>query len=196
MIVILVVSIYMVIPKENFFDSLLSYFPIKNSKKVSKLLMKIQNGLGSWLIGQIILMFIIGALSYIVVVLPSLFDSTYQLHHYAIIIGILAGILEALPNIGPVITIVISVVIAWVSGAPATSTIYLFIMLVVVQELEAWVIVPTIMKKAIDLHPVLSIIGILVGFELGGPITALLSVPIIGICQIILHEVTQEWNSK
>ncbi len=194
LIITLVISVYMVAKEENFHDSLLDLFPNRYTERMSDIFMKIQSSLGSWMVGQILLMTIIGVLTYVVVLLPRLFDPTYQLYKYALILGIIAGFLEALPNIGPVLTLIIGVIIALVSGAGFPVIIYIAFAMFMTQELEAWIFVPVIMKKAIDLHPILSILGILIGFELGGPIAALLSIPIIGALQIVILELSARWK--
>jgi len=188
-IVIIVISIYMTLSEENFHDTILNIFHNNKLEKLSKIISKIQIALGSWLIGQLLLMFIMGFLSYIVVVIPRIFDSNYELYKYAIIIGIIAGVLEALPNVGPIVTLILSLLLTILSGASIPIIVYIFIIHFAIQELEAWIIVPAIMKKAIDIHPILSILGILVGFELAGPIGALISIPIIGMLQVIFNEI-------
>lgn len=194
MIITLVISVYMVAKEENFHDSLLNLFPNRYTEKLSDVFMKIQSSLGSWLVGQILLMAIIGFLTYLVVIFPRFFDPTYELYKYALILGIIAGFLEALPNIGPVLTLIIGVIIALVSGAGLPVIIYIAFAMFMTQELEAWIFVPVIMKRAIDIHPILSILGILIGFELGGPITALLSIPVIGALQIVILELSARWK--
>ncbi len=193
---VIIISAYMISNKNNVYERVLQLLPEKYEKKLNPVFTKIELSLGSWLLGQTSLMFIIGFCSYLIVMAPVLFDPNYPLAKYALVIAIIAGILEGLPNLGPSITLVLTILIAILSGAGIPAIIYIVVMFILLQQIEALVIVPAIMKKAVDLHPILSIIGVIAGFELGGPIGALLSVPIIGALQIIVFEVSKEWRKS
>jgi predicted PurR-regulated permease PerM len=53
------------------------------------------------------------------------------------------------------------------------------------------------MQKAVDLHPVVTIISLLLGFQLGGPGLAVLTLPIVLSIQVILkHLKTQPKNDE
>lgn len=193
---IVIISVYMLRNKKNIYEPLLALLPQKYEKRFNPVLTKIEASLGNWLLGQVALMAIIGVASYLIVLLPGVVDSTYPLARYALVIAIIAGLLEAVPNLGPLITLVFALLITIVSGAGLPAILYIVVTFTLLQQLEGVFIVPTIMKKAVDLHPILSIVGVLAGFQLWGPIGALLSIPIIGAAQIVLLTLLGEWKRK
>ncbi|MDR3559091.1 MAG: AI-2E family transporter, partial [Candidatus Pacebacteria bacterium] len=87
-----------------------------------------------------------------------------------------AGLLEIVPYVGPIISaipgIFIGLMISPVEGVLA------FLVYFIAQHLETNIIVPQIMKKAVGLNPVTTILAILVGFSLAGVLGALISVPV------------------
>ncbi len=125
--------------------------------------------LGNWIRGQIILMSVIGLTTFIGLVLIGV--------PYALPLALIAGLLEIVPNIGPVFSAVPAVIVAFLAfgwpAALATTILYL-----VVQQLENNLIVPRIMKASVDINPLVSILGILIGGKIFGVVGALLAVPI------------------
>jgi len=191
---IIVVSVYMVSQKRNFHDGVFKILPGSLREKWIPIINKIEVSLGSWLLSQVLLMIIIGVSTYLIIIFPGFFDSFYTLSKYALIIAIIAGLLEAVPNIGPTLTLIITLIIAIASGAGISILIYIGVCFLLLQQFEALFIVPKLMQKALNLHPIVSILGIIAGFQLMGPLGALISVPVIGTIQIILIDFLKKTN--
>jgi predicted PurR-regulated permease PerM len=192
---ILFLSMYMVLPKKDFYEGFFRLFPKNIATKSDELLDQIRVKLGAWVIGQLILMLAIGVATYFIILLPGIFIQDYRLGEFALIIAIIAGILEAIPNIGPLLTLIIAVFMAIATGSSLPLILFIVVMFTLLQQIESLFIVPVVMKKAIDIHPILSILSVLAGFELGGPIGALLAVPIIGVVQIIAIDFLNRWKN-
>jgi predicted PurR-regulated permease PerM len=184
--IVIFLSIYMVSSKKDFYENGLSILPKNQFNYLGNLLDKIRTKLGAWLVGQVTLMFIIGLATYLIIVIPGIFIDGYSLIRFALIIAIIAGILEAVPNIGPLLTLLITIIFAIATGSTVGIVIYIIIMFTLLQQAESLFIVPAIMRRAIDIHPIVGIISVLAGFELGGPVGALLAAPVAGIIQIIV----------
>ena len=191
---VIFLSIYMVMPRRDFYEGLMKVLPDKYAKKSDKLLDQIRTKLGAWTMGQVFLMIVIGVLTYIVVLIPTLFIENYKLGQFALIIAIIAGLLEAIPNVGPLLTLIITVLLTIITGGSFALILYIVIMFTLIQQAESLFIVPAVMKRAIDISPILSIIAVLAGFQLGGPLGALIAVPIMGIIQIIVLDFSEHWK--
>jgi predicted PurR-regulated permease PerM len=122
------------------------------------------------------------------------FDTTYTLGKYALLIALIAGLLEAVPNIGPTITLIITLIIAIASGGSIPILIYIIIMFMLLQQIEALFLVPIVMKKAVNLHPIVSILGVLGGFSVAGVLGALLSMPVLSVFQIVFVEILKYYK--
>src|SRR5690606_13994971 len=103
---VIFLSIYMVIPKRDFYEPAINMLPKRYSDYLNPLIDKVRVKLGAWIVGQIVLMFAIGISTYLIVSIPGIFVSNYSLGEFALILGIVAGFLEALPNIGPLLTLI------------------------------------------------------------------------------------------
>jgi len=191
---IIMISIYMLSNKKSAYEDVIELAPKRYQKRLYPIFKKMEQSLGAWLVGQISLMVIIGITTFVLIMLPRLFDSSYPLVNYAIIIAIIAGLLEGIPNLGPIFTTILTVFIALISGASIGVIIYIIIAFLALQQIEGIFFVPMVMKKAVDLNPILSIAGVLAGFELAGPLGALLAVPIIAMIQILIIEASDYWK--
>ena len=100
-------------------------------------------------------------------------------------LGLLAGLLEFLPVIGPVVSAGVAVLVALFQSAnPWAMSPWLFAVIVlaamiVLQQLENAVLVPRIVGDALDLHPLVVMIGVLMGASLGGLLGAVLAAPVL-----------------
>lgn len=193
LVTVIIISVYMLAEEEPVYEKLLMSFGSRTAKRLRSVLSKIEEKLGSWLNGQFLLMIIIGLITYFLLIIPSFFDPNYRLDEYALPLALLAGLLEALPNIGPFITIIVTGLVA-IGTSGLGSVIYVIVAFMGLQQLEAVLIVPQVMKRAIGIDPIVSILAVITGFQVSGVIGALLSIPVVGIGQIVIVELINEYK--
>lgn len=165
--------------EENLVDRFLHhYFGRKIADKLSETLTLAERRMSSWFWGEIVLMTVVGTFSYIGLVIIGV--------KYALPLAVLAGLLEVVPNIGPVISAVPAIIIGFSQNYFAGfSTMALY---VIVQQLENTLIVPMVMKRAVGLNPVFTLVALLLGGRVGGILGVLLSIPILLFTETILRE--------
>jgi predicted PurR-regulated permease PerM len=184
------VSLYLVGRRESAHKRLLPFLDKPSAAKFDRIMDRIEVSLGSWVNGQLLLSLIIGVLTYVVMMIPGLFDPSYTLDNFALTVAIIAAIFELLPNIGPTITLILTSILAIGTGGVG-GLIYIFITFLAIQNLEATFIVPAVMRRAVDLDPILTILSIIAGFQLAGIMGAVLAVPIVTIVKIIVTELVE-----
>jgi|GEM_PF-775790 len=192
-ITVLMVSIYMSAGREPAYKGVLDLLPRARAKILAPFIRKVEVSLGSWLVGQLVAMVSIGVITYILIMLPELFVADYRLSEFAIPIALMAAILEALPNIGPLLTLILTSILA-LGTSGIGVVIYIVIAFITLQQLEGILIIPAVMKRAIGIDPILSILGIIAGFQLGGIVGAILAIPLIGIGLIVVSEITSVYK--
>lgn len=168
-IALLVLTYYITLEKRNLHQK--AYWFTKNEKRVSQiedLLLSLDRQLGGWVRGQVMLMFVIGLMTYAGLSLLSI--------PYALPLALLAGLLEIIPNLGPTISAIPSIFIAYITHGPVAAGM-VFLMGIVIQQLENSLIVPRVMQKNANVNPLISIVAVLAGFQLAGPVGSLLSIP-------------------
>jgi predicted PurR-regulated permease PerM len=138
--------------------------------------------IGLWFRTQLILSVIMGV---------TVWGGLSLLHvDYAFLIGLVAALFELIPFIGPIVSGAIGVVAAL--GTSSTLAIYTLIFFIIAQQFESNILVPILSRRVVDLHPVIVIVAILIGAEVGGFLGIVISVPAAAVFQ----EVIQEWSSK
>lgn len=95
---------------------------------------------------------------------------------YPLIFGIAAGLLEFIPVIGPMILGVFAVTV--VSFHSVKSAMLIGGFLLAFRLIHDYVIYPRLISEGMELHPVMVILAVLCGAELGGVIGVFLSIPI------------------
>lgn len=180
---LLVITFYLLLERDHLDKHLAFLFGEGNEKKAKQFIDKLEDRLGRWVRGELVLMTIVGLLTYIGLRLLGV--------NFALPLALLAGILEIVPNIGPTIA-AIPAVLAGLTISPvmglAVAALYFL-----VQQLENSVIVPKVMERSVGVRPLLTIIALAVGFKLAGVIGAILAIPVVLVVQVIWREFfTQE----
>lgn len=180
-IFLLVITFYLLLEKEELESRVSSLF-VRREEKTKKLIVQIEDKLGSWLRGQLFLSFIIGLLSYIGLLILNV--------PYALPLSLLAGVFEIIPVIGPIVSAIPAVLIA-LTISPILG-MGVAAMYFVIQQLENHLIVPQVMKRAVGLNPLVVILAIAIGSRILGFAGALLAVPLVVVLQIIVTEIISE----
>lgn len=100
-------------------------------------------------------------------------------------LGLLAGLLEFLTNVGPVISAGVTIIVAffqpsnYMGLASWQFALVVLALMIVIQQLENHLLVPRIVGGALDLHPIIVIVGLFMGASLAGILGAILAAPII-----------------
>jgi len=102
----------------------------------------------------------------------------------ALLLGIVAGLLYSMPYIGALLTLVITAAVAFVGGGPNMMLLAVGLSVILHQIIFDQIVSPRILGGQVGLHPILSIIALLVGNLLLGIIGMILAVPIAACIQI------------
>lgn len=172
-------SFYFVI-EEGFIKKLLiRFFEEKKAQQVSDIFDKVEERLRAWFWGELVLMGVVGLMTYIGLRLIGI--------RHAAFLAVVAGILEAVPNLGPTIATVPAILVAASqSYFLALSTLALYF---IIQQLENNLIVPLVMRKAVGLNPIITLMALLIGGKIGGVLGVLLAIPVTVFLETVLMEV-------
>lgn len=167
--IVLVITFYLVVEEDGMKRFVKSLAPDKYHPYITRLMSRIQQRMGWWLRGQIILSLIVFTLVYLGLTILGV--------KYALILALVAGVFEIVPYLGPLLSAIPAVFFAFVQKP--TTAILVIILYVVIQQMENHLIVPKVMGKSVGLNPLVIILSILIGARLAGAIGALLAVPVV-----------------
>jgi putative permease len=112
---------------------------------------------------------------------------------YAPILGIIAGVTNLLPYIGPIIGMIPGLVIALVDLGMGGQFWWIFCVYLLIAQiiLDNFILIPILISRVSNLHPLLVILAIVMGGKLYGVLGMIIGVPIASIINIIILEIRQ-----
>jgi predicted PurR-regulated permease PerM len=167
-IVILFVGWFLAIEPDLYRRGMLSLIPARARAAATETLDELGHALQRWLLGVLIAMLCVGALSSISLALIGI--------PLALSLGILAGICEFVPYVGPIVASIPAILVAFTLGAtPAIEVAGLYLL---VHALEGYVLVPIIQKRTVALPPALALIAVVLFGLMFGPLGVILAHPL------------------
>lgn len=177
LITIFVVSFYLLMYNDGFKKLMADLFHDGSREHIYKILDKVNEKLGAWLRGQVILMIFIGTFSWIGLTILGL--------PFALPLALLAGLLEIVPTLGPILSGIPAVIVGLtVSPTMALTVIVLYLL---IQALESQFLVPKVMQQAVGLNPVLVILSIMIGTNLMGIAGTFLAIPFVSFIVVVIN---------
>lgn len=177
-VVVAAITFYLLLERKNLDQTLLNFFGPEGQRHAKRIVELLERKLGGWVRGEFILMTTVGLFSYV--------GFKFLGIEFALPLAVLAGVLEIVPNIGPIIAAVVAVI-----GALSISPVVALAVLAwafIIQQVEAHILVPKIMQSATGVHPVVSIVALLVGLKLAGTSGAILAIPLVLVLDVALKE--------
>ena len=184
--VILVITFYLLVEENATKKILRSIMPVDILPYSYQMFNRIQRQLGLWLRGQLILSFCIFILVFLALSALNV--------KYALILAIIAGILEFIPYLGPALAGFIAVTLTFLHSPIQALMVLIFYILI--QIFENNVLVPNVMRHAVGLNPVISIVSLLIGATLGGFIGVILAIPVATSVNVFLQDILEKKRSS
>lgn len=178
-VVVLSLTFYMLVKEEGMKKFISNLTPKANREYAIAFYEKFRSKIGRWVFGQMIVMLTMFAMALSVF---SIFKIPF-----ALIIALIAGLLEIVPYIGPIISATIATTFGFLIS-PLTGMIILA-SFIVLQQIEAHVIVPQVMRRALGLNPVATILVLMIGIKLGGVVGAILAIPLATAAVILIEDI-------
>ncbi len=175
----LIVSFYFLLDGGRFRDFAVGLFPVAYRPRTVALLAEIHRVLGRWLRGQLLLIVLVAAVVYVIL-------GPIMGLRYALAIGILTGILEIIPLVGPILAAGIAAVDAVAQGGLSTAALVIVIY-TVLRQIEDQLVAPWVIGRAVHLHPIVTILAVLIGLEVYGVLGGLLGVPAAAAINVVFR---------
>ncbi|QAT40098.1 AI-2E family transporter [Clostridium sp. JN-9] len=177
--VIPIISYYFMADSDIIFNKALIMFPIKSRRIIKNILQDIDKVLGKYIVGQLLLSVIIGVFTFII-----LFTLKVD---FPVLLSILNAFFNIIPYFGPIFGAVPAVIMGFIKSTKAG--IYTIIFLYLLQLIEGNIISPKVTGNSVSMHPLLVIILLLLGGQIGGFIGMIIAVPVGVIVKIIYEDI-------
>jgi predicted PurR-regulated permease PerM len=170
--------IYFMLEGEYAYQFFLSLFRPENRRRLDLTLKQAELKVSKWLLGQGLLMLILGVSSTIAFGLLGV--------RYFLLLGVLMGLFNIIPIAGGVITIAI---VAGVAALDSWTKMFgVLIFYIIYVNIENVFLTPRIMRSSVNLMGLTVLIALLLGTALAGIVGALVAVPTAALASVLLNE--------
>jgi putative permease len=183
---VFVISMLLVTNRERLLGFTLSLVHPTDRDLVRGLLEKMWSRVGSYLRAKVIVMAIIGAITYLALLVIGV--------PFALVLAIIVALGEAIPRVGPWLARIPLLGIAALEGLTTFGLV--FAASVVIENGKGYVISPYVEGDQLDIHPLLVFVAVLVGATLGGFAGAFVAVPLAAIVDVFVRDVVVPWRRR
>jgi len=175
-IAIFFVAFFWTIESERIQRSGILLLPLNRREGARDLIAEMDQRVGGYVTGQLLVSLIIGTLSliaYLLIGIPS-----------ALVLAIFVAIMEIIPFLGPLIGAVPSIVLAL--ALSPTKVIWVLLASLTIHQLEANVFGPRVMRRTLNMRPMVTLLALTAFGSLFGVLGALVALPLAAVLQLLL----------
>jgi predicted PurR-regulated permease PerM len=176
----LVITFYMVVEENAIKKIVWSLAPKKYQIYTMHLINRMQQKIGLWLLGQLILSLIIFLFVYAGLSILGV--------KYALVLALIAGFTESVPYLGPIFAAIPAVFLAFAQGGLILA-VSVAVFYYIIQLTENNIIVPKLMQKVVGLNPIVSISVLMIGYSVAGIVGAILSIPVATAISVFIGDI-------
>ena len=165
---------------------MLHFVPLDRRERIRSIVDEIEQTVGAFLGGQLLLGLVIGVASlvaYLVIGLPN-----------AVALAVLAGFFELVPLVGPLLSAAAALLVALAHDP--SKAIWVVVSAVVIQALENYLLVPRVVGQSVGVNPLVTLLALAAFGSLFGIPGALLAIPLAAMVQIVLHNVVFDLDKQ
>jgi predicted PurR-regulated permease PerM len=174
----LVLMAYFILDGERTFHWGVSLFPVAHQPRLADTLQRARNRISRWLLGQLLLMIILGVGCLIVFGLMHI--------RYFYVLAVIAGLANFVPMIGPIVTVILASAVAAIDSFAKVIGVIIFY--AVYQQTESAFLTPRIMKSTVDLPGSAVLVALAIGGAVAGLVGALVAVPTAALAAVLIDE--------
>ena len=189
--VTIVVSIYILLERNNIKNFLVelskAIFSKKTNMAIGRYYKKTNSIFFHFISGQILDAIIIGIITSIAMSIMGV--------KYAILLGFMIGLFNIIPYFGAIAAVIIAIIITIFTGG-FIQAIWLGIIVIILQQIDANIINPRILGNSLDLSPILVIFSVTIGGAYFGVLGMFLGVPVMAFLKLMLEDIIEYRNKK
>jgi len=179
-VLLLIVTFFLLLDGSKFGEIALRFLSPSDRIEVRRVAVRTHVVVGRWLRGQLVLV------AFVTVITTIVFGPILHLP-YPLGLGVLVGLLEVITFIGPLIAgAIVGIVALSTGGVPLAITAIVF--LFVLRQIEDVVIMPAVLGRAVNLHPLVALFAVVVASTAFGIVGTFLGVPVAAAINVALHE--------
>ncbi len=161
--------------------SILKFIPEENQERGKTIIYESGKISQNYLLGKLILIVLLAVLYAIGLSIAGV--------KHAILISILAAVLSLIPYLGNIIGFFLAMAMALFAGGDTTGLIGVVITFSVAQFVESYILEPYVVGEQVDIHPIFTIIAVVLGGAVFGVVGMIIAIPVFGIIKVVCDHV-------
>ncbi|QQE73232.1 AI-2E family transporter [Brevibacillus composti] len=157
----------------------MSLIPARYRKQVLAVLRDVNESLGNYIHGQMLVALIVGLCAYIGYWLIGM--------PYPFVLAAMVCLTNVIPYVGPIIGAAPAIVVALTISV--RMTLFVLAVNVIIQILEGNILSPNVVGRSLQLHPLLIIMALLAGEAIGGIVGLIVAVPVLAVCKVVINRI-------
>ena len=180
-----IITFYLLLDGEKYIRLFLLLFPAKYRRELTNVAGDINETLGAYIRGQVILILIMSLASWIIL-------STLKVH-YSLVLCLATGVLEVVPIIGPIIATTLAALVAFYQSTVAwgltnvTLTMVVIAAYFILRQIEDLIVIPNIVGKFVHVHTVVVLFALFIGASIGGVLGIFLALPVSALLKVLFN---------
>lgn len=114
---------------------------------------------------------------------------------YSLLLALVAAVMNLVPYLGIILGSAPGVAVAYFYGDSSALVWYTILVYSIAQLIDMIVIIPLVFSKRINIHPMVVVILLIIGFELMGIVGMILAVPFFCILKVLFNAVSERISS-
>lgn len=171
-------SFFMLLEGHNFIRRILSLVPNNFFELALNLNHQISFQIGGFIRARFLESFLIGLITWIGLAIIDF--------PYALILAIFSAILNVIPYLGPILGALPAFVISLANGGNSAEIMQLLIIYGLAQVIDTIVLVPFLVAKIVNLHPVVVVIAVFLGAQFFGILGMIICIPVVSTMKVTL----------
>jgi len=176
---VLVLTIYFMAAFDRIKNGAYQLVPASRRERVSLLSDEIMAKVGAYIVGALSIAVLAGASTWILALIVGL--------AYPFALAVVVAVCDLIPQIGATLGAVVVSLVGLASSL--TTGIICAIFFVVYQQVENYLIYPSVMRRSVKVSDVAAVVAALLGGALFGVVGALAAIPVVAAIQLIGREV-------
>ncbi len=177
LVVLVFIIFYLLIEVDKVKEKFTQLFPNIYHQNVVHVFSVVDEKVGAFVRGTIMRCLVVGFITGIILSITGM--------PFALMLGVIAGILNIVVYIGPVLAAIPAVLFSLVPNTP--HPLLIIGVYLAAQSIDAFVLTPNLLGKAVDLSPLTIITTVLIGAHLAGLLGILLAIPLAAILKVIIN---------
>lgn len=190
-LLVIILTIMILLNPRSYRQTFLLLFPSFYRRRADEVMTLSEEALGGWLVGILISSTFVGLMSGIGLLFLRI--------NLVLVHALMAGLLNFIPNIGPTLSIVFPLMIALIDSP--IKIIPIVILYFVIQNVESYLLTPTVMAKQVSLLPAITLLAQIFFAQTFGILGLLLALPLTVVAktwldEVLFKDILDRWQIK